>query len=289
MIPRTRFLITAALLCHLLFAHSLVTSQLLSTPNASSASQVPPNIPRALRTEDVTISAVTQEKQGPVIHLHGKVEIHDGMYIFRADEATYNTESRAVTGDGHAILDGSRNDEHIEADHAEYNFRTETGRFEHVHGTIGMRVGKTQHILTSSNPFIINGKVVTKTSPDHYIVNDGMVTTCQLPHPKWQFIARKVTVDVGGNAQIYNSDFRLLGIPIFYFPYATHPVERVRESGFSIPDLGTSSTKGKIIGEFGVLGYKPQHGSGTRDAVLLAPRLGAARGISRQANRRLLH
>ena len=56
-------------------------------------------------------------------------------------------------------------------------------------------------------------------------------------------------VDAGGNAQIYHSDFRIMGVPVFYFPYATHPVEKVRESGFSIPDFGTSSSKGRVVGE----------------------------------------
>lgn len=250
MIPRTRFLITAAFVCHLLFAHPLVTSQLLSTNSAADGNN-PPNVPAALRSEDVTISAVSQEKDGTLITLHGKVEIHDGAYVFQADKATYNTETREVIADGNVILDGSINDEHLQATHANYNFRTETGRFENVRGTIGMRASKTRAILTSSNPFILRGRVVQRTSPDHYLVYDGKVTTCQLPHPKWEFHARKVKVDVGGNAQIFYSDFRLMGIPIFYFPFATHPVERVRQSGLGIPDVGTSSTKGKIIGETG--------------------------------------
>lgn len=249
MIPRTRFLITAALVCHLLFAHPLVTSQLLAAANSSAAPQSSPYIPTALRSEDVTISAVTQEKDGPVIKLHGKVEVHDGTHVLHADEATYNTETRDVTADGDVVLDDTLNDEHIEASHAHYNFRMETGRFEQVRGTIGIRSGGARAILTSSNPFILRGKRVQETGPGHYVVYDGKVTTCQLPHPKWEFQARKVTVEVGGNAQIYYSDFRLMGIPVFYFPYATHPVEKLRQSGFSIPNLGTSSTKGKILGE----------------------------------------
>jgi LPS-assembly protein len=251
MIPRTRFLITAALVCHLLIAHPLVTSQLHSAATPSGGPQSPPNLPRALQSQDVTWSAVSQEEKASVVKLHGKVEIHYGRYVLRADEVTYNTDTREATADGHVTLDSDAFDEHLQAGHANYNFRTETGRFEHVRGTIGVPTGRSQHILTSANPFILTGKVVTETSPDHFVVYDGMVTTCHLPHAKWEFRARKVTVDVGGNAQIYYSDFRLLGIPIFYFPYATHPVERVRQSGFSIPDIGTSSTKGKIVGESG--------------------------------------
>ncbi len=47
-----------------------------------------------------------------------------------------------------------------------------------------------------------------------------------------------------------NSLFRLRGVPLFYLPYVTHPVDASgRQSGFLIPVLGESSTKGLIIGE----------------------------------------
>jgi len=82
------------------------------------------------------------------------------------------------------------------------------------------------------------------------MVYDGMVTTCEMPHPKWQFNARRVVVDVGGNAKIYRSTFLLHGFPILYFPFVTHPVERdARESGFLMPSVGRSSTKGNIVGD----------------------------------------
>src|SRR5271170_7997493 len=64
MTSRTRFLITAAFICHLLLAPSLVTSQLLSSASASRPAQNLPNTPSALNGEEVTISAITQEKIG---------------------------------------------------------------------------------------------------------------------------------------------------------------------------------------------------------------------------------
>ena len=79
---------------------------------------------------------------------------------------------------------------------------------------------------------------------------NGSITTCELPHPKWKFQAHRVVVDVGGNASIYHSDFLLHGFPIFYFPYATHPVAReARHSGFLIPTAGRSSAKGNVVGD----------------------------------------
>jgi LPS-assembly protein len=250
MTSRTRFLITAALVCHLLLAPSLVTSQLLSPATASSPAQSLPNTPSALKEEDVTISAITQEKIGPIYKLHGKAEIHYGVYILRADEVTYNAATGQSTADGHVVLEGGPNDEHIQASHGTYNVRAESGRFENVTGTIGVRMRGTRLMLTSSNPFFFTGKVVEKTGPDHYMVYDGTVTTCELPHPRWQFNANKVVVNVGGTAKIYHSTFGIRGIPILYFPFATLPAERIpRQSGFLIPNIGTSSVKGTILGE----------------------------------------
>ena len=250
MSSRTRFLITAAFVCHLLLAPSLVTSQLLSPAPASSPAQSLPNTPSALKEEDVTISAISQEKNGSIYKLHGKAEIRYGVYILRADEITYNAETGDATADGHVVLEGGPNDEHIQASHGTYNVRAESGRFENVTGSIGVRIRGTRLMLTSSNPFFLTGKVVEKTAPDHYMVYDGTVTTCELPRPKWQFKANKVVVNVGGTAKIYHSTFGIKGIPILYFPFATLPAERLpRQSGFLIPNIGTSSVKGTILGE----------------------------------------
>jgi len=205
MIFRTRFLITASFLCHLLLATPLVTSQLLFLQNESGISaavppKTPPAIPSAVREEEITIRAIEQEKDGPIFKLRGEAEIHYRTYILHADQMTYNSDTGDATVEGHVVLDGGPNDEHIQASRGTYNVRSEIGRFESVVGTTGIRLRGTRSILTSSNPFAFTGKLVEKTSPDHYIVYDGTVTTCELPRPKWQFSAHKVTVDVGSRA-----------------------------------------------------------------------------------------
>lgn len=244
MTSRNRFLITAALLCHLLVAPRLVTSQLLSPPSP------PPNPPSSLQQEDVTITALQQEKQGSLYMLRGQAQIHYGTYILNADEITYNSDTGNATAEGHVVLEGGPNDEHIEANHGSYNIKTESGRFEYARGSIGALPRGNRLVLTSSNPFFFSGKVVEKTGPDHYKVYDGTVTTCNLPRPKWEFRAHKVVVEVGGTAKIYHSAFGLEGIPILYFPFATLPAERLpRQSGFMIPNIGTSSIKGFILGD----------------------------------------
>lgn len=262
---RTRFLITALFLCHQLLAQELVTRQLLAdselVPNAPAQTatniraQEKKTTPCATEAatqgaDSATICALAQEKDGDVYKLHGDGEIHYRDYVLRADEMTYNSDTGQVTASGHFTVDGGPNDDHLKASHGTYNVISETGRFYDVTATTGFRFEGSQAILTSTAPFAFSGKVVEKISSDHYVVYHGSITTCELPHPNWKFQARKVVVDVGGNASIYHSDFLLHGFPIFYFPYATHPVEReARHSGFLIPTAGRSSTNGNTIGD----------------------------------------
>ncbi len=263
----TRFLITALLLCHQLPVAAVVTRQLLaenidqhgSSSRQASAKNISSPSPKTLcaaaaeaaQAGEATICATqAQEKIGPTYKLHGNVEIYYLNYVLRADEATYNSDTREATAAGHFRLDGGPNDDHIRASHGAYNFLAETGRFYDATGTTGFRFEGNRAVLTSSSPFAFNGKLVDKTSPDHYLVYDGWITTCELPHPDWKFEAHKVVVDVGGNASIYNSTFFLLGLPVFYFPYATHPVNHeARQTGFLIPSPGRSSSNGTELAD----------------------------------------
>jgi LPS-assembly protein len=262
---RNRFVITAAVLCHLLLASTLVTSQLLPVAAAQGAGRTGALTEKTATAETPcaraaeaqkaagsvnTICAIQQEEDGPIYKLHGAVEIYYGTYVLKADEATYNSDTKETTAIGHFALDGGPHDDHIRASHGTYNLELETGRFYDVTGTTGLRFRDTRIVLTSTAPFAFTGRIVEKTSADHYLVYDGTITTCELPHPKWQFDARKVVVDVGGNAKIYHSTFLLHGLPVLYFPYATHPVEKEsRQSGFLIPSVARSSLKGNVIGD----------------------------------------
>ena len=258
MITRSRIFITIALVCHLLLAHGIVTSQTLppaaaavSTPeNAPATAPVPPATPAGQTEEEVTIRAVQQEKDGSIYHLRGEAEIHYRNYILHADQVTYNADTGDSELEGHVALDGGPYDEHVEASHGTYNVRTETGIFYSAIGTVGLRMRNSRYVLTTSNPFAFTGKIVERHGPDHYLVREGTVTTCELPRPKWQFNAGRISVDVDGTAKIYHSDFRLMGLPVFYFPFVALPVQKEqRQTGLLLPSFGNSSTKGTIAGD----------------------------------------
>ena len=257
MFRRNRLGITAALVCHLVLASSVVTCQLPpATPSGStaavpSAEAAPPNPPVGRGYgENVTIKAREQEKTGDVYKLHGDAEVYYRNWVLRADEATYDDVTGEVIASGHLMLDGGPHDEHIVATHGRYNVRSETGVFYDVAGTSGVRVHGRNVVLTSSNPFAFTGKVVDKLGPELYVVHHGTVTSCEMPRPKWSLNGGRIFVDMNGKARLYNSTFDIEGEPVFYLPYADHPVNQLgRETGFLTPIIGNSSSKGFMLGD----------------------------------------
>jgi LPS-assembly protein len=253
---RHQFVITAIALCHLFRAVPLVISQarpqeLIAQTSASVPAQTNGKIQiSATEGEPLTIKAKQQEQQGDLTTLRGDVEAEFRDYTVHADTVTYNRATGEVTAEGHITFDGGPHDMHIAASHGSYNVRTQTGKFYDVSGTTGARFKGRNVALTSSSPLAFSGKIVEKTSEDTYIIHNGTVTSCELPHPKWTFSAAKIIVVIGESAHIYNTIFRLKGIPIIYLPFAAPPVEKLgRQSGFLLPTVGSSSRKGTILGD----------------------------------------
>src|SRR5262249_17750616 len=159
--------------------------------------------------------------------LRGAVEIKFETWVFRGDNVTYNSVSGDAKVTGNATLDGGPRDMHIAASHGEYNIRSQTGKLYDVRGTTGARFRGNNATLTSSNPIYFPAREVAQTGPEEYLLHHGTVTSCEVPHPKWRFHAARIILRVGNSAKVFNSTFRLKGIPVIYLPYVAPPVERL--------------------------------------------------------------
>src|ERR1035441_7986617 len=223
---RTRFLITALFLCHQILAPALVTSQLLSGNSAQSAIPSPPKTTQKGETSasdsgtPCANRAMTQLKDGTTICADQQEKAGDVYKLHGNAEVHYRTyvlradELTYDSDSGEAAASG--------------HFTLDGGPpHDHIRATHG-----TSYLTAET------GRPFARAPPSGP------------PRPKWQFEAHKVVVDVGGNASIYHSKFVLHGFPIFYFPYATHPVAKeARDTGFLVPTVGRSSTKGNIVGD----------------------------------------
>ena len=227
----------------------VVRQQMQSAVEQDSGNPRPPaNV--VLSRDEVLIRADEQEKSQDIYKVRGNVEIRFRNNVIHCDQATYDSTTGQITATGHVVYDGGAHNEHLVGTHATYDVSRDTGTFYDVTGSTGVKVHNQLMFLTSSTPFFFTGRVVDKLGPDLYRVHHGIITSCQLPKPKWEYHPATATVEVGGDAKMYHSTMRIRGIPVFYFPYVQHPADNLgRQSGFLIPAIGQSNTKGTILGD----------------------------------------
>jgi LPS-assembly protein len=200
-------------------------------------------------------STVVIETSGPQKKVGSRYTLDEDVVVtyqdrrIEADHIDYDSDTGDLNANGHLKVTGGQNNESISASHGTLNLKTQTGRFYDVKGTVGFRPPGQKPVYDNGQPFLFEGKIVVKTGPQSYDVYDGSVTSCQLPRPDWQLFAGKFSVN-SEKATARNTVFRVINVPLLYLPYATHPVgEEQRQSGFLVPVVGESSTRGLILGE----------------------------------------
>ncbi|MGA9565923.1 MAG: LPS assembly protein LptD [Candidatus Korobacteraceae bacterium] len=227
----------------------VVQQQMRDSAQRDSGPPRPPaNV--VLNRDEVLIRADEQEKSQDIYKVRGNVEIRFRNNVIHCDQATYDSSTGIVVATGHVVYDGGTHSEHLVGTHATYDISRDTGTFYDVTGSTGITVKNPVMYLRSSTPFFFTGKVVDKLGPDLYRVHNGIITSCRLPKPKWEYHPATAVVEVGGEAKMYHATMRIAGIPVFYFPYGQHPADNLgRQSGFLIPAIGQSNSKGTIIGD----------------------------------------
>ena len=197
------------------------------------------------------IRADRQRKEGHLFFAEGNVELRYAGMKLAADRVTYNAKTRDAEVQGHVVFE--RENQHLEAESAKYNFETGRGNFTKVKGTFRAdrpSSGEERaEILTSPNPFYFEAEEVERISEDAYVVRRGWVTVCEPHRPKWTFYARRVRIHPRGKARLTHAVFRFLKLPALYLPVASVPVARLRESGFLLPHFSNSNNKGFIFGD----------------------------------------
>ncbi len=189
-----------------------------------------------------------QDSEGGVTHLHGHVVIELADATFKADEAEYDENTHVFKAHGHVYYRNYNHDEVIYCDWAEYNNETLVGTFHHVKGYTKTKVVARPGVLTTTQPFYFEGDWAEKME-DKYLLHDGMITDCNIPHPWWTLHSKLFDIIPDDRAVTHNATFRLHGLPAFYFPYFYRALKKEpRKSGVLAPEAGHSSQFGYFFG-----------------------------------------
>jgi len=200
---------------------------------------------------DVYVRAVQQEAEGSVYHLKGAAELETSEILLRADNIVYNEVTGEAVATGRVKFRNFITGETLEATRVNYNLREQTGRFYDVSGQASGKVEPRPGLLTTGNPFVFKGKWAERLK-DRYILHHGFLTNCRLPKPTWTLRGPKFDIIPNKRALVYQSTFRVRGVPVFYAPVFYKSLEeKPRKSGLLTPNIGNSSRRGLMLG----LGY----------------------------------
>ena len=224
----------------------LVLYAALAASPAAKAQIRAPQIPSGGIAE-ITASG-PQRREGAVYIADQDVDIHYAGMRLQADHVEYNTDTSDAAARGHVIFDYEN--QHLEGDEANLNVGTGRGTFFKVRGMVRLERRANPLLLVSQNPLYFEAEEVDRLSEDVYDVRHAWFTICEPQSPTWQFYAPRAKVTLQKTVALINSNFRLYRVPLFWTPYATVPAgDHIRQSGFLIPVLGDSNSKGFIIGD----------------------------------------
>jgi LPS-assembly protein len=229
----------------------LLASSLLSQATASSA-QAPAQVTQPPAQENaansVRLEADTQRREGNVFVAEGNVHVLHENRSMRADYAEYDSATGDVRLRGNVKFDSET--QHIEAAQGDYNVKTGQGTFTNVRGSVQMPRLPNANVLVSSNPLYFEAEEIRRLGERTYEFRDAWLTICLPEQPLWKFFAARATLHVDDKIALVHANFRLFRIPLLYAPYASLPAgRRVRQSGFTIPEVANFSNKGLVIGD----------------------------------------
>jgi LPS-assembly protein len=215
---------------------------------SSQTTTAPPPTPTSPAQAAVALEAREQRREGDRVIADGDVDVHYQSNRLRADHVEYDTKTYDTRARGNVQFDYEN--QHLEGSEATFNVKTGRGEYQHVRGTIKMVRIPNPHVLLSSNPLYFEAEEADRIDERTYEFHSVWLTICLPDQPIWKFFAAHATLKVDETVALVSANFRLLRIPVFYLPYASVPAgRRVRQSGFLIPQVVNSSTKGIVIGD----------------------------------------
>jgi len=166
----------------------------------------------------------------------GDVVMRQRGATIRADRVEYSVDDQKAVATGHVRLD--REGDIAMGPRLVYHLDTETGEmdsptFEFPRKDlrrIATRGSATQALLEAGN----RSRLL-----------NAMYTSCPVPRDDWYLRVDELDVDSFRNVgNAHNTTLYFLGLPIFYSPYLTFPLDNKRKSGFLASTLGTSGKSG---------------------------------------------
>ena len=103
---------------------------------------------------------------------------------------------------------------------------------------------KDGNLFLKENNFHLSGELIKKVGDNTYTIDEGTLTTCDGKNPAWKITGKKVKVKEDGEGTATHVTLWARKMPVIYSPFFYYPARKKRQSGFLIPEGGTSDRLG---------------------------------------------
>jgi len=163
--------------------------------------------------------------------LQGNIIIQKNGILFNADRASFDRSTHIVTASGNVILIAPELE--FKTQSIQYNLKDHTGTVKQAE----YKVGKLDARGESQEIELI--------SQDEIKLKQATFTSCPTPNPSWHIKSSEININKKtqhGSAK--NVTFNIKGVPVFYFPKFSFPLNNNRKSGFLTPSARIQSNTG---------------------------------------------
>ena len=167
-----------------------------------------------------------------IIEAEGNVIIYYKDMLLTAESVVYNKTNNNVSASGNVTINDK--DSYINADKIDLDLDSKSGFIENGNG------------YYYPDKYFKASKM-EKLGTNNYILDNATITGCEGSNPDWSFTAGHAEIEYGEKFIAKNVRANIKGVPVLYLPYLAWPIKVKRESGFLIPDVGTSSDLGFIV------------------------------------------
>jgi LPS-assembly protein len=217
---------------HLVAAQtSSPTTSTTSTTTSTSAGSAREDRLKILPNEPLTIRAESLERDADrdLYIIEGDVEIKYRDVRLRADRVELNDITGDLVAIGEVVYE--EGSDVLRAERAEFNINSELGIVYKGDAAI-----QPDQYLT--------GERIEKIGEKSFKIDKGSFTACSSHLPFWKFKSSDATVHKGDYFIGKNILLFIQGIPLLFTPYLIFPIKEERQTGFLIPDFGSSRSKG---------------------------------------------
>ena len=198
--------------------------------------------------DEIWYRAATQTSDSEWKYLRGAAKLQTNEMVITADEIDFNSDTSWAYARGHVHMEHYASGDILNADHAEYNIRTEEGKFYAIKGTSPSKILTSPGVLTTTNPFYFEAQWADRIK-NRYVLHHGFLTDCKIPKPWWVFRSPRFDVVPGDRAVARNAFLFVHHVPVLFLPYYYRPLgHSPRQSGFLTPNVGHSTIRGYMVG-----------------------------------------